>query len=236
MYSCISIIFPIYLFTLYLNIIPCSPPSTLSNSCRLWFFKTYFNETSLMLQPPSNPPPTKGSAKERLRGKKGLWTCLAIVLCGYFNLHCQQSSNKTLTWISNSYSIPKELQVSANLPRSMEAARSHQNITSSLLSYSLHSHDKEDQQCDVSWTNTRASSAKTSETEQGNPMPELLPIVGVVIFIFFLNITCYLTWLLQQNIHSSLCPRKTSYGITEFSKTPKISTSHNPSSTPFLLL
>jgi hypothetical protein len=59
-------------------------------------------------------------------------------------------------------------------------------------------------------------------------MPEPPPIVHGIRFLSFLNITHSLTFLLQQNILPSVCPRKTSYDRAEFLKKPETSISERP--------
>lgn len=47
--------------------------------------------------------------------------------------------------------------------------------------------------------NTKRVISKTSDTERSEPMTEPLPPDSVAVIVFFLVITCYLTWLFQSN-------------------------------------
>jgi hypothetical protein len=141
------------------------------------------------------------------------------------SLSIVQSTGSHHSQISNGSSMQKKPRGPFNQSEPVEVSKSHWNITrSSLLSNSLQSHCKWRSATWCKENQDKSVSAKTTEAEQGEPMPEPPPTLCGVIFILFLNITCTLMWLLQQNMLSPVCPSKT-YDVTEFPNELEISTS-----------
>ena len=123
---------------------------------------------------PFSPIPTRDSGKERLIGRRGMWTCLKIVLWSNSNLRCQQSNPLANTnrnqqwqsdlfgnhhsWFSNGSSSRRNCEAPP-ISLSPQAARSCRNIMRSSLGVTFYEvTTSEDQQCYVRRTNTRASS------------------------------------------------------------------------------
>jgi len=128
-------------------------------SCRLRFFKTYFSKSFYTLYPSSSPPPTRASGKERIicqsKDDVDLLTNSSLgqfqsSSWGYqFSVRespeVGRSTCKHYSGTTMDISTQKKLTSSSNWPGFEEAARSHRNVTkrSSLVLFSLQSHDKQ---------------------------------------------------------------------------------------------
>jgi len=141
---------------------------------------------------PSCPPPTRANGNERLIGLRWMWTCLEIVLWGWFQLSL---SGVQFTWVNSRSSIhsqtpfenqqwqvnPEETKRLCQSARvHTEAARSHSSTTKRSLAYfPLPSYYKHSSAKKARRTKTTASSTVCwdSLTPFPNTMCPLKPLL-----------------------------------------------------------